>query len=219
MNVPIPTTPTTASVARSAEVGDEVRLRPPGRSEWQAVAVALLALFGPVAVILVFISGPGRLVPLILSAIGLALLCGALAHRFSTIGLVLTDGGVTECRLIGRRRTTPSTHVRSALVLPLIDDRTVRTHPQLFLLDEQGRTRLRMRGQFWSEQQITLVANHFDVPVTRQAEPVSLPELRQSRRQLLSAAERHPILAVLLTGVTTVLLAFVAIAAALALLG
>lgn len=218
MNDPAPTAGSIPAV-RSTDVADTVRLRPPGRSEWQAVAVALLALFGPVAVTLVFISGPGRLGPVILSTIGLALLCGALAHRFSTVGLVLTAGGVTECRLIGRRRTTPSIHVRSALVLPLLDDRTARAHLQLFLLDEQGRTRLRMRGQFWSDTQITLVANHFEVPVTRQAEPVSLPELRESRRQQLSAAERHPILAILLTGATAILVAFIAIAAALALLG
>lgn len=194
------------------------RLRPPGRTGWQSVAVALLALFGPVAVTLVFIAGPGRLVPLLLSAVGLALLCAALARRYSTIGLEITAQGVTECRLTGPRRTTPPIHVRSALVLPLLDNQTLRTHLQLFLLDEQGRTRLRMRGQIWSDEQITLVANRFDVPVTRQAEPVSLSELRQSRRHQLTWDERHPVLTIVLTGVATVVVAVAGVAAALAFL-
>ena len=208
-----------STVTRPTEVVDGVRLRPPGRTAWQAAAVSLLAAFGPVAVTLLVLTGPGRLGALSLGAGVLALGCVALAHRFSTLGLVLAAQGVTEHRLVGRRRTTPPIHVRSALVLPLLDDRTLRTHLQLFLLDEQDRTRLRLRGQWWSDDQIAVVARHFDVPVTRQSEPVSLAELRQSRRAQLSPAERHPALTVAVTTVVAILLAVVVVALALDVLG
>lgn len=208
------------TAVRSDDVGDWVRLRPPGRPAWQAVAVALLAAFGPVAATLAYITGAGRLLgPLLLGAAVLALGCAALAHRFSTVGLVVSAQGVTEHRLLGRRRMTPPVHIGSALVLPLLDDRTLQTHLQLFLLDEQQRTRLRMRGQSWSDEQISVVAARFGVPVTRQTEAVSLSELRQSRRGQLAAAERHPGVAILLTGIAAVVLAIVVVAAALAVLG
>lgn len=205
--------------SRPADVGEPVRLRPPDRTAWQTVAVALLAAFGPVALTLGYITSAGRLGHLVVGAAVLALGCVALAYRFSTVGLVVSEQGVTEHRLIGRPRTTPAVHIGSALVLPLLDDRTLRTHLQLFLLDEQNRTRLRMRGRFWSDDQISFVAAHFGVPVVRQVAAVSLNELRQSRRRQLSVAERHPAVAVVLTAIAVIELAFAVVAASLALLG
>ena len=200
-----------AALARTGIV-EPARLRPPGRSGWRAVTIAVLAAFLPLALTLLILIGSDRVVALLPGTAILTVGCAIIAHRFSAVGVELCSQGVTEYRLLGRRRATPPVHARSALMLPLLDNRTLRPYLQLFLLDEQGRTRLRLRGQFWSDAQMVQVANHFDVPVTRQAEPVSLSEMRLSQRSRLSPAERHPVVAALVTGVVTLLAAVLTIA-------
>lgn len=92
----------------------------------------------------------------------------------------------------GRLVVTPRSELASVLVLPLLAGSSQETSMQLFVLDRDGRTRARMRGQYWSDEALVTVQHALDVPVQRLASPITRHELRARYRLNLYWHERHP---------------------------
>lgn len=72
------------------------------------------------------------------------------------------------------------------------------TRPQMTVLGANKKRLLRMRGQYWTQDDMDIVAAEFDVPVTSIPEPVSTGELREEYPHALYFLERHPVLVALI---------------------
>jgi hypothetical protein len=165
---------------------------------WQAdrlpIVAALLATLLPGFVTsFVLASSGGDVRPVSVLAAVTVLLVAALAWRFTRTRLQLDGRGIIEYRLFLPARRITTGQVASAVMLTLYDDETLRQRRQLFLLDAEERTVLRLRGGSWTDAQISAVARHVDVAVRTFAEPVTLRQLRRDRARQLSWQERHPI--------------------------
>ncbi|WP_210480349.1 hypothetical protein [Naasia sp. SYSU D00948] len=101
---------------------------------------------------------------------------------------------VRERGYFGRLVVTPRADIGSVLVVPVLAGSTLDSSVQLFVLDREGRTRVRMRGQYWSEEALTAVEHAFDVPVKRVPAPITRRELRARYGPNLYWHERHPAL-------------------------
>jgi hypothetical protein len=115
---------------------------------------------------------------------------GAIGARSARI--TIDERGIRERGYFGRLIATPMSEIDSVLVVRVLAGSSQTTATQLFVLDAGGRTRLRMRGQFWSAEAIATVERVLDVPVQRIPAPLTRRELRLAFRSNLSAYERHP---------------------------
>lgn len=121
---------------------------------------------------------------LALYLVGAALLRGV-SIRLSTDGLV-------ERGFFRRQNRVPAKRIATALVVDVYRGVTADTDRQLFLLDSSGELLVRLRGEFWSNEDIDRVAAAFDVPVRRASDPVTAAQLRRDRAELLSWFDRWP---------------------------
>jgi hypothetical protein len=155
------------------------------------VVAPVIAAFLPADIAAVVVAANGGNAVLALFAVGLTLCAGLkLLWLFSQTRLQLDPGVVTEYGLFRSRRATAQ-RVASAALVTVYDEGSLQPRPQLFLLDEAGRTLLRMRGRYWSDDQMRAVAAHFDVPVSETLEPVTRRELRMQHGPRLTWTERH----------------------------
>ena len=153
----------------------------------------VLAAFLPADITAIVIATDGGNVLLNWAAVGVTLLIGLkLAWRFSRTRLQLDPTVITEHGAFRLSRRATADRVASAALLTVYDNTSLRRRHQLFLLDADGRTLLRMRGEHWSDAHMRTVSAHFDVPVSESTEPVTTRELRRQRGDQLSWRERHP---------------------------
>lgn len=181
---------TTAGTARA--VGT-VTLKPFRQRYWVPIVGSLVAAVVPVdATAFVIASTGGNILPVsIAAAVTLAIAC-LVAWRFSRAKLVLDPQGMVEYGLLSRPRSTPREAVAGAVTLALYDAQSVQTRRQLFVVDANEHTLLRMSGGTWSDQHMSTVLRHFDVLVQTVDTPMTLRDLRQTRPALLRWSERHP---------------------------
>ncbi len=102
----------------------------------------------------------------------------------------LTSDGVSERGYLGRVTRIPRTRVSDALLLQIFDSHSTETRPHLFLTGHAGELRLRMRGHFWSLEQMEEVVRHLGVQAATPPKAITLAELRESAPQLLYWFER-----------------------------
>jgi hypothetical protein len=154
----------------------------------------VLAAFLPADVTAVVVALNGGNAELDWLTVGLTLCIAVkLTWRFSQTRLRLDSAGATAYGLLLRSRRASMQRVASALLLAVYDDRSLLPIRQLFLLDAAGSTLLRMRGRYWSDEQMRVVTSHFDIPVSEAAEPVTSRDLRAQRGGQLTWFERHPV--------------------------
>ncbi len=101
---------------------------------------------------------------------------------------------IREHGYFGRLVVTPRSEIASVLVVPVLAGSTPEVTTQLFVLDRQGRTRVRMLGQYWSDSSLKALEHAFDVPVRRVPSPLTRHELRAHYGPNLYWHERHPAL-------------------------
>ncbi len=155
--------------------------------------VAVLALTTPVFAVLYWLTIPDGGWPLVLAihiVVVLATVLAMLAY-FGTTIQILPDS-VRERGFFGRVTDIRPGMVGSVVLLNLYESSTLDTLPQLFVTDVDGRLLLRMRGQFWSREDMERVAEELDVPVTTRSESITLTELRRDSPELLYWFERFP---------------------------
>jgi hypothetical protein len=86
----------------------------------------------------------------------------------------------------------PAKRIATALVIDVYRGVSAETHRQLFVLDTSGELLLRMRGEFWTDDDIDAVASAYDVPVRRMPDPITAARLRAESPDLLYWFERWP---------------------------
>lgn len=179
-------------LGRETGVTRETVLRP-HRHLFTRGVVAILALTTPVFAVLYWLSIPTGGWPLVLIAhmlvVGVTILC---VYSFFSVTITLGAHGVRERGFFGRVVEVSPAQVGSILLVQLYESSTLDTLPQLFITDTEGRLLIRMRGQFWSLDDMERVAEELDVPVTRPQESMTLAQLRRTSPELLYWFERVP---------------------------
>ena len=117
-------------------------------------------------------------------AVGAALLRG--------VSIRIERDAVVERGFFVRENRVPAKRIASAVMLDVYRGSTSETTRQLFLLDSTGALLLRMRGEFWSNEDLERVATAFDVPVRRGPDPITAAQLRERFGELIYWFERWP---------------------------
>ena len=155
--------------------------------------IAVLALTTPVFAVLYWLTIPDGVWPIVL-AIHIVVVVATVLAVFAFFGttIQILPDGVRERGFFGRVTDIRPGMVGSVVLLDLYEGSTLDTLPQLFVTDAHGRLLLRLRGQFWSREDMERVAEELDVPVTTRSESITLTELRRVSPELLYWFERFP---------------------------
>lgn len=180
------------------------------REGWRAFAGMSLPLFGA-GYLLTATNGWW---PLIAAAQVVAtLIFWAVAARLRGSGVVVDADGIHERAYLRSTVSTPLDRVDAVLIIPVHRSLLSEVTHQLFVVDREGATLLRMRGQLWDPRDLRAVANRFGVPVRVFDPPMTWSELRRSPYgRNLERFERYP----LLTAAVLVLLGVAVITPAVA---
>jgi hypothetical protein len=108
------------------------------------------------------------------------------------VSIRISHDGLIERGFFVHDNRIPAKRIATALVLEVYRGATTETNRQLFLLDSSGELLMRMRGEFWTNDDIEMVAEAFDVPVQRRADPVTSARLRAELPDLIYWFERWP---------------------------
>ena len=153
--------------------------------------IAILALTTPVFAVLYWLAlpdGPWVAVLVVhVVVLGLTVLC---VYAFFSTTITLGPEGVRERGYFGRTVTVRPADAGAIVLVRLYESSTLDTLPQLFVTDKNGGLLIRMRGQFWSLEDMERVAEELDTPVTRPEESLTLTQLRRTSPELLYWFER-----------------------------
>lgn len=179
-------------LGRETGVTQETTLRP-HRHLFLRGIVAVLALTTPVFAVLYWLTIPNGPWPSVLAGQLLVFAATILGvQSFLATAVVLTEGGVRVRDGLGRTRELRGSDVATTHIVQLYDGSTLDTLPQLFATDAEGRTLLRMRGQFWAPGDLERVAEQLEAPVSRPDESMTFAQLRRSCPRMLAWYERLP---------------------------
>lgn len=168
--------------------------------------LASLAFMGPVFLVLYVLtipSGPWLAVVITHAITTIAMITASIL--FFRTGIWVAADSIVERGYFGRLRRIPVQSVGSILLAETFDGSGTKSLPQLFVVDADGSSLVRMRGQFWSKESMDAVVATLDVPVERLDEVTSTDELRLDRPGLLYWFERHPLIAALVFVASTAL--------------
>ncbi|BDI21504.1 hypothetical protein [Herbiconiux sp. L3-i23] len=175
------------------KAGESVSLRPLFvRVAGTAYLSSLLALLPPF-VSLYFLTIPSGTWPTVVVTnviVVVALYVGITQMRSARV--TFTPDAIIELGYLGRTVRTPRTDLAKICVAEVYNGRSLDTLTNVFFLDAGGRTRLRLRGQFWGDKNIAAAIDAYELPVDRIPEPMARSELRHRYRQNLYLYERRP---------------------------
>lgn len=165
----------------------------PHRDLFTRGLTAIFALTTPVFAVLYWLTIPDGDWGYVLLAHVLVVVATILGvHAFFSATITLRADGVRERGFFGEVRFVRPADVGSILLVRLYDGSTLDTLPQLFITGHDGRVLIRMRGQFWSSEDMDRVADQLDVPVTRPEDFMTMTQLRRRSPELLYWFERMP---------------------------
>jgi len=173
------------------EVNRNMVLRPHRRIVRETFLV-FLAFCAPAFTVLYWLNAPnGAWLPVLIAqaVVTLAYVLSMVAARRVMIRVDAT--GISERGFLRRYVTFPHATLGRVVLLNLYSSGSLDTNQQLFVTDADGRLLVRMRGQFWSDTDMELLADTLDVPVVRVPEPVTLADLNRLRPELLYWFERR----------------------------
>jgi hypothetical protein len=122
----------------------------------------------------------------------IALLTVLFALGYRGASVLVSASGIRERGFFGRTRSTPLDAIGSILLLEIYRDSALDTQMQLFVCDREGRMLLRMRGLFWSRDDMDTVIESLDVPIEVVDGTFTMADLRRTRPELLYWFERFP---------------------------
>jgi hypothetical protein len=175
---------------RNSSVATVVRPRDQISSQTRLVAAALVL---PILAAMLWFSIPRGTWPrVIIAFLFIALLYLAAAWLLRGVSIRIERDGLLERGYFRHANRIPAKRIATALILDVYRGVSTETNRQLFLLDSSGELLLRMRGEFWSNDDIEAVAGAFDVPVRRMADPITAARLRSESPDLVYWFERWP---------------------------
>lgn len=176
---------------------DTLRLRPNQSLFWQGVT-GVLAFLVPISTVLYFLTVPdGPWVTVLVSQVVVVIVFGLAVISYRSTGFWVSRSGLLERGFFGRWTSVPIEKIDLILLANTYRGSGSDTAPQLFVCDKDGNQLLRMRGQFWSAENMRLVGDILDVPITELGESVSTSELLDSHPGLLYWWEKRPLVVAL----------------------
>ncbi len=155
--------------------------------------IAIAACVVPLFALMYWMALPADVLTHVIIAQVLVVVMWAVSYvAYKRACILVTSSGLTERGFFGQMNVVPTSSIGSIIMLELYRSGSLDTHPQLFVIDPDGRPLLRMRGQFWSRKAMNIVVDALDVPVVRVPEPLSLRDLNRLRPELLYWFERRP---------------------------
>lgn len=157
--------------------------------------LAALAFTTPVFAVLYWLTIPAGSWIVVLSAhVALLLVFGLLVAGFFGTSIAVSTQGLRERGFLGSARTTAVDQIGSILLIEVARESALDTQPNLFVCGHDGSLLVRMRGQYWSRENMELVAETLDLPVKTITRSLTLRELRRSRPDLLYWFERFRVI-------------------------
>ena len=111
--------------------------------------------------------------------------------RYQRTEAAISPHGIVERGFFGRIHSVARRDVAGVLRLETYRGETLETVKQLFVVDHDGRCVFRMRGTFWDDASMDLVADILGVDEVVRSEPVTVSELRATDPKLLYWFEGH----------------------------
>ena len=178
--------------SRALHHGEGSHVFRPKQDLWTAAWVIWLTVTVPLFLTLyVLTTQEGRWVPFLAAHVALLLLFAAAVQRLKEAGVALASDGICERAYFGRVVFTPVDLVASVMLIKVFDSLSNDISLQLFLVDADGRTVLRLRGQLWHRADLTHITNFYSVPIHAPVEVLTWRELRRDHGSRLSWFERH----------------------------
>jgi hypothetical protein len=157
---------------------------------------ATLAFLLPVFGVLYFLTVPdGPWIVVVATQVATAGLLVFASTLFFRTGVWVDGASITERGFVGGLVTVPVEAIGSIVVVHTYHGGGADTLPQLFVCDHEGGQLLRLRGQFWSVDNMNIVRETLGVPVVELNQAVSSRELVERYPGLLRWFERRPVLA------------------------
>ncbi len=168
------------------------RLRPRRSLFWQALA-GTLAFLVPVSGALYYLTIPSGTWPIVLALQALIIVTFLASYlSYISLGFWVGPSGIAERGFFGLSRYMPRDQIGSIVLVNTYRTGGAETHAQLFVCDSAGAQVMRMRGQFWSPENMQAVSDSLDLPLTELTDDVTRAELLEEHPGLLYWFERHP---------------------------
>jgi len=176
----------------SVQTGVSTRVLRPRAQILAQARIVVAALTLPIFTAMLWYAIPRGSWPRVVIAFGFVLLLYAAAVMLlRSVSISIERDAIVERGFFARSRV-PLKRVATAIVLDVYRGPSTETTRQLFLVDTSGELLLRLRGEFWSADDIDTVAAAVDVPVRRRLDPVTAVSLRREMPELLYWFERWP---------------------------
>ena len=165
--------------------------------------ISLLAFLVPIFAVLYFLAVPGGRWLVVVVVMGITGLILALAcYAYFRVAVWVDARGITERGFFGGLITMPTGDIGSVVLVHTYQNGGAETVPQLFICDHDGNQVIRLRGQFWSIDDMRRVCDQLDVTVSELGETLSPQELLEQYPGLLYWFERRPVLAIVAFSLT-----------------
>jgi hypothetical protein len=175
---------------RNSSVATVMRPREQISSQTRLVVAALTL---PILAAMLWFSIPRGTWPrVIIAFLFVAALYTAGTWLLRGVSIRIERDGLVERGFFRHDNRIPAKRIATALIIDVYRGVSTETNRQLFLLDTSGELLLRMRGEFWSDDDIDAVASAFDVPMRRMPDPITAARLRAESPDLLYWFERWP---------------------------
>jgi hypothetical protein len=161
-------------------------------SVFRSIGLGILALCAPIFAVLYWIMIPTGLWLWVASAQFVTMLaCAAVLIGAHCAYVRVGPSGFSVRGILGHVRTVGSSAVATVILVDLYRSDALDTQPQLFVVGHRGELLLRMRGQFWTQEALDVVADELGAPVVRVAEPLTLLDLNRWKPRLMPWFERR----------------------------
>ena len=158
--------------------------------------IAVVAFLTPVFAALYLLTVPeGPWGVVVVTQLVASVLFGLACASYFAVGIWVDKRGIVERGLLGRVITMRAADIGSIVLVHTYDAGSAETVPQLFVCDHDGAQVIRLRGQFWSLDDMRAVGEELDVAITELGETVTALELLEQYPGLLYWFERRPVLA------------------------
>jgi hypothetical protein len=188
--------PRSSALARLGIPAHAVHLRPNPMLFRQAIA-ALLAFAVPAFGVVYYVTVPqGAWLPVLVAQALVSALFLVATWAFFRVGIWVHPEGIVERGFFGVVTRVPSERIASTVLVHTFHGGGADTMPQFFVCDADGRQLVRMRGQFWSAENMAAASGTLGAPTSEHTEGVSTRDIRTNYPGLLYWFERRPILAI-----------------------
>ncbi|GAB3617140.1 hypothetical protein GCM10027416_16970 [Okibacterium endophyticum] len=172
--------------------GTDVVVRPLPALLWQgALGMALLGI--PIIVTGLLHTIPdGQWQFVAIFCVVFAVAVAVMVTLFVQERITATDDTLIERTMIGRTIVVPKSEIERVVLLELHRSMANDSRLQLFVLGKGNKWLLRMRGEYWSREDIENIASRISIPIERQSKPVTLNELQMTSPEMLYWFERAP---------------------------